>query len=233
MKGKFIIIDGIDGSGKGTILDSLKNQFKDVFDLREYSKENKDYPDINNIKEHIILSSEPTNLYVGAAIRDELLKGENKYSALTTAHAFALDRQILYNKFILPALKGGKTIIQERGVVSSLVYQPVQLETLTLRDIMNIQGNSIAIKNSPDFLIIVKASAESISSRTKEAKGIFDNLFFQRKIETRFESEWLKQVFERFGSKVLYLDGNCGLNELKERALKLFKDYIIEGQTTL
>jgi thymidylate kinase len=70
---------------------------------------------------------------------------------MTTAHAFALDRQILYNKFILPALKAGKTIIQERGVVSSLVYQPIQMENLTLRDLLNIDGNNIAIRNAPNF----------------------------------------------------------------------------------
>ena len=105
---------------------------------------------------------------------------------------------------------------------------------LTLRDIMHIPGNTLAIKNAPDFLIIVKSDPDVIASRLKkDDKGIFDNLFFQRKIEERFESEWLKQIFERFGTKVLYIDGNCSISELRERALKLFKDYIMEGQKTL
>lgn len=234
MKGKFIIIDGIDGSGKGVILDVVKDNYGHIFDLRKHTKENKAFPKIEEINQDVIISAEPTNLYVGAAIRNEILRGEHKYSGLTTAHAFALDREILYNRFIIPALKAGKTIIQERGIVSSLVYQPVQHEKLTLRDLINIPGNKLAIKNAPNFVIIVKANPDIIAARVKkDEKGIFDNLFFQRKIEARFESEWLKQVFERFGSKVLYLDGNCSLSELKERALKLFRDYVMEGQKTL
>ena len=234
MKGKFVMIDGIDGSGKGVILDVIKDHYERVFDLRKYAKENHSFPKIGEINHDVIISAEPTHIYVGAAIREELLKGEYKYSGITTAHAFALDREILYNSFIIPALKAGKTIIQERGIVSSLVYQPVQLEKLTLRDIMHIPGNTLAIKNAPDFLIIVKSDPDVIASRLKkDDKGIFDNLFFQRKIEERFESEWLKQIFERFGTKVLYIDGNCSISELRERALKLFKDYIMEGQKTL
>jgi dTMP kinase len=234
MKGKFVIIDGIDGSGKGVILESIKENYDHIFDLIEYTKENNSFPKIDSINQDIIISSEPTYLYVGAAIRDEIIKGENKYSGLTTAQAFALDREILYNRFIIPALKAGKTIIQERGIVSSLVYQPIQLEKLSLRDLINFPGNKLAIKNSPNYIIIVKADPDVIASRLKKDKaGIFDSLFFQRKVEERFESEWLKQVFERFGSKVLYLDANCTIPELKERALKIFRDYIIEGQKTL
>jgi dTMP kinase len=234
MKGKFVMIDGIDGSGKDTILDTLKESYEHVFDLRRHTKEQPFFPEIDAIQQDIIITAEPTYLYVGAAIRDEIIHGATKYSGLTTAHAFALDRQILYNRFIIPALKAGKTVIQERGIASSLVYQPMQLEKLTLRDIMNIEGNKVAIKNAPSFLIIVKADPEKIAARyRKETKGIFDSLFFQRKVEERFESDWLKQIFERFGTKVLYLDGDCGLEELKERAMKMFKDYVLEGQKTL
>lgn len=232
MKGTFIMIDGIDGAGKGVIIEEIKGLFKHVFDLREYTKEHKAFPRIEDIKQDVIISSEPSYLYVGAAIRDELLRGQHKYSGLTTAHAFALDREILYNSFTIPALKAGKTIIQERGVISTLVYQPVQLEQLSLRDIISIPGNMLAIKNAPNYVMIVKANPDVIASRLKK-DNIFDNLFFQRKIEERFESEWLRQVFERFGSKVLYLDGNCSISELKERAVKLFKDCVLEGQKSL
>ena len=233
MKGNFVMIDGIDGSGKGVILDTVKENFK-TFDLREFIKENRRFPKVSEINEEIVISSEPSNLYVGDAIREELLRGEHKYSGTTAAYAFALDREILYNNFIIPARKAGKTIIQERGVISSLVYQPVQQEQLSLRDLINIPGNRLAIKNAPDFLIIVKVTPEIVASRSrKNDYSIFDSLFFQRKVEERFESEWLKQIFERFGCKVLYLDGNCSISELKQKALNLIKNYCLEGQQTL
>jgi len=231
MKGKFIIVDGIDGSGKGVVIDALKQFFEHSFDLREYTKENKRFPKIEEIRQDVIISCEPTYLYVGAAIRDELLRGEHHYSALTAAHAFALDREILYNRFIIPALKAGKTIIQERGIISSLVYQPVQLEQLSLRDIMNISGNRVAIRNAPNFIMIIKVAPDAIIDRKKK-RGIFDNLFFQRKIEERFESDWLRQVFERFGTKMLYIDGNCSQEELREKALHIMKSQVIGARTS-
>ncbi|MBR9699012.1 hypothetical protein GOV09_00960 [Candidatus Woesearchaeota archaeon] len=226
MKGTFIIVDGIDGSGKGEVMRVFQDQHEHVFDLDKYTQDHRRFPKIEEINQEVILSAEPTHVYAGAALREEILAGERKYSALTTAHGFALDREILYNRFIIPALKAGKTIIQERGIASSLVYQPVQMEKLSLRDIMNISGNRLAIKNAPNFLIIVKADADVISKRIKGRKGIFDSLFFQRKIEERFESEWLKQVFERFGSKVIYIDGNLPLEEVKENALKIYNDHL-------
>ena len=43
MKGLFLIVDGIDGSGKGTVINGIKEYYekhgKKVFDLREYWKE--------------------------------------------------------------------------------------------------------------------------------------------------------------------------------------------------
>jgi dTMP kinase len=222
MKGRFIIVDGIDGSGKGVVIDAMKRFFEHTFDLKDYMKEHKMFPKIEEIRQDVIISCEPTYLYVGAAIRDELLKGEHHYSALTTAHAFALDREILYNRFIIPALKAGKTVIQERGIVTSLVYQPVQVEQLSLRDLMEISGNRLAIRNAPDYIVIIRVAPDAVALRAKK-RGIFDNLFFQRKIEERFESEWLRQVFERFGTKVLYIDGDCTEEELRERSAKVLR----------
>jgi dTMP kinase len=233
MVGKFVIIEGIDGSGKGVVLEAIQNAYP-CFDLREYMKENRKFPKLDEIKPDIIISSEPTYVLVGEAIREELLRGEHKYSGMATAQAFSLDREILYNNFIIPARKAGKTVIQERGIVSSLVYQPIQLEQLSLRDLMNMPGNRLAIRNAPDFLIIIKANPDVIAARQKKnSHGIFDNLFFQRKIEERFESEWLKQIFSRFGTRILYLDGNCTIPELKEQALKVIKAYVLEGQQML
>ncbi|MDO8481085.1 MAG: hypothetical protein Q7S65_04690 [Nanoarchaeota archaeon] len=228
--GQFVMIDGIEGAGKHIVMEEAASLFKHVFDLRAYAKEHGRFPAPEDIQPDVVLSVEPTYALVGRAIREEMLKSDYKYSALTTAHAFALDREMLYNKVILPLRKLGKTIIQERGIVSTLVYQPVQLDQTTLRDVMNIQGNKIAIKNAPDYLVIIKVDPEKVAHHQKKA---FDGLFFARKIEERFEAEWLSQLFERFGTKVRYLDGNVPAQELREAAKKLFTETILGGQTTL
>ena len=216
MKGKFIMFDGLDGSGKGTLANALKEYHEDknkkVFDLREYWKENNDIPDITALQEYdIIISSEPTHSMIGKVIREEIIsKNARKYSGLSTAHAFSLDREILYKKLIIPALRAGKTVIQERGVITSMVYQPVQLERITLRDIIHLPGNMLALKNAPDFLIITTVSPaivmKRLQAREKQDNAIFEERLFQRKIDERYRSEWLRKTFEKQGTKVIYFD---------------------------
>ena len=136
--GKFLMVDGLDGSGKGVVIDALKDYFErkemKIFDLRYYWKENNDIPGVEEIKDYdVICSAEPTFSMVGKVIREELVRdNKRKYSGLSTAHAFALDREILYKKLLIPARAAGKIILQERGVVTSIVYQPIQLANLVL-----------------------------------------------------------------------------------------------------
>jgi len=236
MTGYFVIVDGLDGSGKGVVVDALKEysekQGKKIFDLREYCKENHRFPEPEELNGYdVIVSAEPTYCFVGEAIRKEIVReNSNIYSALTTAHAFALDREILYKKIIIPCLKQGKTIFQERGVITSLVYQPVQMERLSLHDIINLPGNKLAIHNAPHLLIITKVSPDVVmqrlSKREKKDTAIFEKLHFQRKIESRYESEWLKKLFEDFRSKVIYLDTNPpkSVEDTKQEAVRVFEE---------
>ncbi len=235
-EGKFLMVDGLDGAGKGVAIDALKEYFKSkdlkIFDLREYWKEHNDIPELEQVSDYdVICSAEPTFSMVGKVIREEIVRDNNrKYSGLSTAHAFALDREILYKKLIIPARQAGKIILQERGVVTSIVYQPVQMEQIHLKDLINLPGNRLALKNAPDLLVILKAEPVTVINRLKERgkkdHAIFENLLFQRKLEQRYESDWLKKLFMHFKSKVVYLDTNPPLTvmDTKENAVKIWED---------
>ncbi|MBI2575409.1 hypothetical protein HYV82_06005, partial [Candidatus Woesearchaeota archaeon] len=93
MKGRLVVADGLDGSGKGVIIDALgewaEAQGMKVLDLRDGSE----LPEPEELESYgAVLSAEPTFSFVGKAIRDELIRENNrKYSAWSLAHAFALD----------------------------------------------------------------------------------------------------------------------------------------------
>jgi len=239
-EGKFLMVDGLDGAGKGVVIDSLKEYFEKkemkIFDLREYWKEKNEIPEVSEIMDYdVICSAEPTFSMVGKVIREEIVRdNQRKYSGLSTAHAFSLDREILYKKLLIPAKEAGKIILQERGVITSMVYQPIQLERLNLKDIMNLPGNRLALQNAPDVLIITKVEPsvviKRLRDRGKKDHAIFENLVFQRSVEERYESEWLKKLFENFKSKVVYLDTNPPRTVLdtKENAVKIWQDHIEE-----
>ena len=231
------MVDGLDGSGKGTVIDALRDYLetkgKKVFDLRKHCNEHIELPEFSELKDYdVIVNAEPTYSFLGRAIRDEIVKdNQRNYSGLTTAHAFALDREILYKKVIIPALNAGKTIIQERGVVSSFVYQPIQLERMNLQDIMNIPGNRLALKYAPNLLVITQVDPQVVihrlENREKKDHAIFEKLVFQRQIANRYESEWLKKLFEGKGSKVQFLDTNYPktVEDTKRLAIEMWDEF--------
>ena len=212
---KFVMVDGLDGSGKGIIVDGLaewaERKALNVLDVRAYCREKGRFPSLDEINAaDAIVSCEPSFCYVGKAIREELVRtGERKYSAWSLAQAFSLDREMMYKTVIIPAVKAGKYVFQERGLTSSLVYQPVQ-EHIQLSELLKLPGNKLAMQNAPGLLLIAKVAPETVVKRlglrTKKDYSIFDNVAFQRKLEERYSSEWLRMLFEQHGSVVKYLD---------------------------
>src|SRR3989339_1426636 len=105
-KGFFVMIDGIDGSGKGTLVQALvlyawrADPRRRILDLRSYGNKYHSLPQPSELKNYdIIVSSEPSFSLIGRAIRDEIVhNNKREYSALATAQAFALDRSVLYRR---------------------------------------------------------------------------------------------------------------------------------------
>jgi thymidylate kinase len=226
--GRFIIVDGITGSGKSTILRSVDAWAEEcahrVFRLSEW----KDVapPRFEDVKDHdVFFTYEPTRTWIGAAIRYELSRTDSPYGGEELAHAFALDRQIMYKRLIIPALKAGKTIIQDRGVSTSLVYQPIMEHSVPLETVMDLPGNKLALKHAPHALILTKLPAQMahdrIKARSDESKGVFAEPSFLKQQEERFAQPWLHELFEARGTTLFELDTSTTLEETNERARSL------------
>jgi len=235
-KGFFIIIDGLDGSGKSLIVNGiaehLKAQGKKVFELKEFWKTSHLLPEPGELNEYdVIISAEPTYSMVGVAIREEIIRNNDRtYSALATATAFSLDRLVLYKRLVIPLLEKGKTIIQDRSVTTSIVYQPIQAEPLSLGKVLGLEGNKLALEHRPDLLIITDVKAEVCAQRLsarddKKDNAIFENLTFQKKAYKRFKSKWFRKLFEEKGSKVVYLDADKPKQEVVNDAVKLYEEF--------
>jgi len=239
---RFVLVDGLDYSGKTTVINTLREwavaKSLKILDLKEYCQKYGRFPEPADLDRFdVIVSSEPSYSFVGKAIREELIKeNERKYSAQSLAMAFALDREILYRRVILPALQKEKYVFQERGLISSLVYQPVQ-EHITIADLMRLPGNKLAMENSPGVIIITRVSSDYAMQRLQlklsKTISIFDNLLFQRKIEERYSSLWLKSLFEKQGSMFFYIDNNPPktADDVRNETLKLWESVLNEENT--
>ena len=111
MKGKFIVIEGIDGSGKSTQINQL-SQWLNSSDL---------IPKNNQL----VITREPGGTKLGQSIRSLLLDTsiEDSPNSITELLLYAADRAQHVNQIIRPSLSKGDWVISDRFCGSTLAYQ--------------------------------------------------------------------------------------------------------------
>ncbi len=241
-KGKFVVVDGIDGVGKGVFLDKFvkcaKQDGKRVFDVHEFWKMHDYHPDITQIGYlyDVIVTSEPTFIGVGKLVREKLTaKNGREYSPAVVMEAFALDRRILYEQLVLPALAEGIDVYQSRSFSTSLVYQSQMMLDKKLiasinwamQHILKIPGNAFCYKNPMDFLVVptiidVNEALRRAGVREKQDNSVFENLEFQLNAKKHYESSDFKEVFERIGVPIRYLDAGKTIEFSQEQAREFY-----------
>jgi thymidylate kinase len=228
--GAFILIDGIAGSGKTTVIqamhDALVAQGLHCFRLHDWQENHpptfEEIPDFD-----VYFTLEPTRQWVGAAIRLEMSQKEHPYGGKELAHAFAIDREIMYRRLIIPALKAGKTIVQDRGVSTSIIYQPIQLNSLSLEEILDLPGNKLALQIAPSHLVLTSTPVEKIIDRIRNrpasqgAAGVFADVELARRVDTRYREPWFRDLFESRGTHIHTLDTSGTLAESQTNAVSL------------
>jgi dTMP kinase len=235
--GKFIMIDGIDGSGKTTIVqywkEYLESLGKKVFDLKSYWKEHDRHPTFEEIKDcDVLFSAEMSYTGIGKVLREELINRASNYPPLAIAEAYALDRLIIYTKLLIPFLKLGKLVISDRGVSTSLAYQSSMSPELTFQVLAGIPGNALALQYAPDHLVIVKIDPEialaRLDSRSdKNDAAIFEKLETLQKIITIFDSQEYRDFFTERRAQVSELSGEGSYVEVQERSIECLKKFLV------
>ena len=120
MKGKFIVIEGIDGCGKTTQINELSKWLPKSGLIKKKSK--------------LITTREPGGSILGEKLRKLILDNENKPSPLAELLLYSADRAEHISKIISPALNNNDWVISDRFSDSTLAYQgygrDINLETI-------------------------------------------------------------------------------------------------------
>jgi len=102
--GKYVVIEGHDGTGKSTQVGLIRQKLLQI--------------GIDSIEFH-----EPAGSPMADAIRTILKNGNIKREAMTDMLLFSAARHELWHKRALPALKSGKWVVASRNYYSTLAYQ--------------------------------------------------------------------------------------------------------------
>lgn len=169
--GKYIVFEGLDGSGKTTQLNWILEQ-------------------ATKIQQAVISIREPGSTEQGEKIRDILLNSNYKLQPLTELFLFMAARSELLHQQIIPALQAQQTVISDRSYISTYAYQilPNHIDS----DYFYATVEQIYQAQQIDLIVYFKVDCEKGLARSRavrnedsmEAKG----LEFYKKIEQGYNS---------------------------------------------
>ncbi len=150
VRGRFIVFEGIDGSGKSTV-----------------SRRVAEHLEGSNANIHWTL--EPTDTAAGKAVRAAI---EGRHDPIGTTLLFVADR-IEHAKDIEARLEAGQTVICDRYWHSTLAYQSVTLKGRMESPMAWLQGLHDSITLRPDRVVLLDLPAKTAVARA-EARGTTD-----------------------------------------------------------
>jgi dTMP kinase len=155
-KGIFIVIEGLDGSGKTTQANLLAKNLSQ--------------------NHSVLLTAEPSRGKIGTFIRQGCLYEQKRLPTEAEALLFAADRIEHMQNELEPALSEGKIVICDRYIFSSLAYQGSA--GLSLKWIETINARAL----EPDFSIFIDVPPQLVLERLQRKKSVMENLDTQAKV---------------------------------------------------
>lgn len=181
MRGKFIVFEGGEGSGKDTQIELLK----------------KDHPDW-------VYTKEPGGTKLGLELRRMLLDWrDGEIDALSELFLFSASRVHFIKDVVHPALDAGKTVVTNRFALSTIAYQVYGRERMDLLNIARAATKAAVGDTMPDLTILLDIDPE-VGIRRVEARNDGKTRFDAETLEfhRRVREGYLKHVGD-FGKHVV------------------------------
>ncbi len=192
--GKFIVFEGIDGSGKSTQIRLLEERLK-----KEGLK--------------VSVSAEPTFTTSGGIIRDAL-SGETKRSTAELAALFVWDRinhNINKTNGINKLLSENYTVISDRYYYSSLAYQG---ESCDYEWVKNMNCNCPEIRK-PDMCIFIDVSPKVAIERINKDRASKE-IFETKEKLTKIRNTFINVFSDLKDDNIVFVNGDRSLTEVSE-----------------
>ncbi|MFH1416329.1 MAG: dTMP kinase [Elusimicrobiota bacterium] len=170
LQGKFITLEGPEGSGKST----------QALMLAEY---------LSGRGDEVVKTREPGGVSIAEQLREMLLNPDNIICSKTELLLYAAGRAQHTEELILPALRQGKYVICERFTHATVAYQGYGrgLDMKLIEELNNVATGGI----QPDITVILDVPADEGLNRVKKSNRSFDrleseNISFHRKVRAGY-----------------------------------------------
>lgn len=210
----FVTLEGIDGSGKSTILDILANHLRDLDELP-------------------LCTREPGGSGLGRKLRSWLLdaKGEN-LARETELFLFLADRAQHVYELIRPALGQDQIVLCDRFTDSTLAYQGHgrNMEDVNLEKMCEIASLGLV----PDLTLLLDLPARMGLGRVLQRKhqagtSLNDDRFDSESVEfhERVRHAYLK-LAKKYPDRIKVIDAANGLERVSDECIHILDEKRLE-----
>jgi dTMP kinase len=188
-------VEGLDFSGKSTLVKNLKALLSDLDPPPHFTRE-------------------PGGTPAAERVREVLLDPELEMEAWTEAYLYAAARADLVRREILPRLENGRLVLCERFLDSSIAYQGAG-RGLGIAEVRELNAWAVG-EVVPDLTFYLRLSPEERARRAHESGATLDRLeqvgdAFVRRVEQGFE-----EIARSEPDRVKVLDASLPPEELAE-----------------
>jgi dTMP kinase len=189
MRGKLIVLEGIDGSGKTTLARSIAEH-------------------LSRRGLRVVVTKEPTDGPLGQKIRAIAKEGRSTVSKEEELELFHRDREEHVRAVVRPALAEGAWVVQDRSFYSTVAYQGERGF-----DRQELLEKERSIAPDPDLLFVVDVPAETAIERIHHVRNLAADDF--ERLETL---QRIRRVFLDLPSAEV-LDGTMDKQALLKHAM--------------
>lgn len=214
IKGKLIVVEGPDGSGKSTMLNKFKQS-------------------VCNDKDFVFIK-EPSDTPIGKFARKWVHSTDSMEDAMSATEAlylFSASRIEVLKNVIIPSLNEGKIVISDRFALSTAVYQDL-IPEWNMTKLVNSVLEDLSKHVKVDATFYMDIPAEEIVKRLRSRKqlenAVTDEFNDSREVAF-YESLHLKYMCLLFGPSISknLIGKVISLNALQSEN-KLFEDFKTE-----
>lgn len=223
MIGKFIVFEGVEGGGKTTQIELLRDCLLGKEELRQILSK--------YINEEVVITREPGGTKLGKALRKLLLSSDvlaEKIQNTSELLLYAADRAQHVEALIKPCLEKGAIVLCDRFIDSTIAYQGyghgLDLELIQ-------QLNSIATGGlKSDLTFWLDLDVEIGLSRVKN-RGNFDrmeqaNIEFHRRVQQGY------QELAKNNSLIVRIDANLTREKVQQQIQEIIMQKLVEWRYT-
>lgn len=208
-KGRFIVFEGIDGSGKSTQIKKISKRLK-------------------ALGNNVYSTFEPTDGPIGTLIR-KMLSGKIATDQRTIASLFAADRTdhlVNHDNGIRHKVDKGDVVLCDRYYFSSYAYHAQYID---MKWVINANSLNADILR-PDLTIFIDVDPDLCFKRIKSSRSnfeMYEKIDIMKKVRANYFKAFdaLKEL-----EKIVIIDGNTSMEMVEDKIFNAVKNIIKDSQ---